>query len=262
MRRESGFSLAALIFFMTASSILLAVAVPAYQMQDRRDREAELIFRGEEYARAIQKFQRKFAVYPPSLDALEETNGIRFLRRQYTDPVSGKAFRLISINADGSVSGSTVLQRQAARTNLPSGAQPFIQQPGLGGPAAGGAQTNTRSPQQQQPASGGGLNQNPPSGQTATAGIIGVGSDAEGEAVKVYNNSQKYGEWEFIAIISQPAQGTGNQPAGTNTNPNQPANPGANQNQNPNPFNPQSGATQNPNQPFGFGQPQQPAKRP
>ena len=52
-RRDAGFSLAALIFFATAASILAAAAVPAYQMQAKREREKELIFRGEEYARAI-----------------------------------------------------------------------------------------------------------------------------------------------------------------------------------------------------------------
>jgi type II secretory pathway pseudopilin PulG len=58
-RRDAGFSLAVLIFFATAASILLTAAIPAYQMQARREREEELIFRGEEYMRAIQKFQRR-----------------------------------------------------------------------------------------------------------------------------------------------------------------------------------------------------------
>ena len=80
---ESGFALAALIFFLTAASILIAVTVPSYQMQAKRIQEEELIFRGEEYMRAIQKFQRRFGVYPPSLEALQETNGIRFLRKPY-----------------------------------------------------------------------------------------------------------------------------------------------------------------------------------
>src|SRR5437762_107033 len=50
-RRDAGFSLAALIFFATAASILAAAAVPAYQMQAKREVEEELIFRGEEYTR-------------------------------------------------------------------------------------------------------------------------------------------------------------------------------------------------------------------
>jgi len=107
-RRDAGFSLAALIFFATAASILAAAAVPAYQMQAKREREKELIFRGEEYTRAIQKYQRKFGVYPGSIDQLVQTNGLRFLRRAYKDPITGKDFRLIRINPDGSLSGSKV----------------------------------------------------------------------------------------------------------------------------------------------------------
>ena len=41
-RRDAGFSLAALIFFATALSILMAAAVPAYQMQAKRALEEEL----------------------------------------------------------------------------------------------------------------------------------------------------------------------------------------------------------------------------
>src|SRR5215469_5099619 len=107
-RQQAGFALATLIFFLTAATILIAVTVPAYQMQAKRIQEEELIFRGEEYIRAIQRFQRKFGAWPPSIDALVQTNGQRFLRKAYTDPITGKAFRLITINPDGTVNGSTL----------------------------------------------------------------------------------------------------------------------------------------------------------
>src|SRR5262249_6260596 len=105
-RPDAGFSLAAVIFFATAASIFIAAAVPAYQMQAKRELEAELIFRGEEYSRAIQKYQRRFGVYPSSIDQLVSTNGLRFLPRHYVDPITDKEFRLIPINPDGSLSGS------------------------------------------------------------------------------------------------------------------------------------------------------------
>ena len=57
-RRDAGFSMAALIFFATAASILAAAAVPAYQMQAKREVEEELIFRGQEYTRAIDVLTR------------------------------------------------------------------------------------------------------------------------------------------------------------------------------------------------------------
>jgi hypothetical protein len=46
--------------------------------------------RGKQYIRAIQLYYRKFGAYPPSIDALVKTNNIRFLRKKYIDPITGK----------------------------------------------------------------------------------------------------------------------------------------------------------------------------
>lgn len=127
-RADAGFSLAALIFFLTAASIIIAATVPSYQMQAKRELEEELIFRGEEYARAIQKYQRKFAVLPSSVDQLVSTNSLRFLRRAYVDPITGKEFRLITINPDGSVTGSKVFTPNVNTQPLFGNTQTFGQQ--------------------------------------------------------------------------------------------------------------------------------------
>src|SRR2546426_8324420 len=142
-RRDAGFSLAALIFFATAASILAAAAVPAYQMQAKREREKELIFRGEEYTRAIQKYQRQFGVYPGSIDQLVQTNGLRFLRSAYKDPMTGKDFRLIRINPDGSLSGSKVFVQNVnnPQSLFGNNTQTFGQQ-------QGGQQQQPGAPQQ------------------------------------------------------------------------------------------------------------------
>jgi hypothetical protein len=59
----------------------------------RREREAELVFRGEQYVQAIRLFQRRYAgTFPPSIDVLVEQ---RFLRRRYQDPVTHSDFRLL-----------------------------------------------------------------------------------------------------------------------------------------------------------------------
>src|SRR5688572_3927081 len=190
-RRDAGFSLAAIICLATAMSIALAVAVPSYQMQAKRQQEIELIFRGEEYMRAIQKFNRRFpGAYPPTIDALLETNGIRFLRRQYKDPITDKDFRLISINADGSVIGSIVMQRMANQPIM-GGAPPAfglqvstpgagqgsgrgltggMPSSGLGGSRGAPPPTSGLSSTQPRPLTGSG------GGQAAvgSAGIIGV----------------------------------------------------------------------------------------
>src|SRR5687768_16130082 len=125
-RSDAGFSLAALIFFATAASILLTAAIPAYLTQARREREEELIFRGEEYMRAIQKFHRRFNAYPPTLEALEEQNGLRFIRRLYTDPTSpdNKGFRLIYLNPDGTLTGSTIFSQRINNAPQPGDVLP------------------------------------------------------------------------------------------------------------------------------------------
>ena len=56
----------------------------------QRDKELETIHRGEQYRRAIQLYYRKFQRYPTSIDQLVNTNQIRFLRKKYTDPLTGQ----------------------------------------------------------------------------------------------------------------------------------------------------------------------------
>ncbi len=129
LRRDAGFSLAALIFFTTAASIFIAAAVPAYQMQAKREVEEELIFRGEEYVRGIQKYQRRLGIYPTSIDQLVETNGLRFIRRKYKDPVTGKDFRVITVNPDGSVNGSKLFTPNNSQPLLQDGTIPTFGQP-------------------------------------------------------------------------------------------------------------------------------------
>ena len=59
MRGERGYAMAALLVAMSVMAIVLSTAMPVYQTVARREREAELVFRGEQYARAIALFQRK-----------------------------------------------------------------------------------------------------------------------------------------------------------------------------------------------------------
>src|SRR5215468_5839715 len=341
-RSDAGFSLSALIFFLAAASIFIAAAVSAYQMQAKRQMEEELIIRGEEYTRAIQKYQRRFAVYPSSVDQLVSTNSLRFLRRAYKDPITGKEFRLITINPDGTLSGSKTFtqnpntqplfgntqqfgqqpnqqqqqqQQQQLQQSQQTTQQTFrqSQQPGFpttgnqqqpGFQAGGGFNTTgttfggqqqqsfglpqqgQRSQQpgfptagnQQQPGfqAGGGFSSpgttfggqqqqgfgfpqqgqrsQQPTGmqgtQISASGIIGVASDSGKESLKIYNNHQKYDEWEFIAILGQSGQRNPNQ----GPNPAGPSSPGNNPN-GPNPTglnNPQRGLSPT-NPSFGSG---------
>ena len=87
---EGGFVLLAVLFLVALILIGLAVAAPRVAKSIQRDKEEELVHRGEQYKRAIQLYYRKFGAYPTSIDQLENTNQIRFLRKRYTDPMTGK----------------------------------------------------------------------------------------------------------------------------------------------------------------------------
>jgi type II secretory pathway pseudopilin PulG len=89
-RREDGFILLAVLFLVALILITLAVAAPKIAKDIQRDRELELVHRGEQYKRAVRLYYRKFGAYPSTIDQLVNTNQIRFLRKRYTDPMTGK----------------------------------------------------------------------------------------------------------------------------------------------------------------------------
>jgi type II secretory pathway pseudopilin PulG len=90
---DQGYAMAALLASMSVMCVMLSVALPVWRTVMQREREAELIFRGQQYAHAIALFQRKYAgTFPPSVEALVEG---RFLRRRYLDPMTNNEFRLL-----------------------------------------------------------------------------------------------------------------------------------------------------------------------
>lgn len=89
-RGEEGYILIAVLFLVALVLIGLAVAAPRMAQSIQRDKEIELVHRGEQYKRAIKLYYRKFGAYPTSIDQLLNTNNLRFLRKRYTDPITGK----------------------------------------------------------------------------------------------------------------------------------------------------------------------------
>jgi type II secretory pathway pseudopilin PulG len=97
-QNEEGFMLVGVIVLIFLVLLALSVAAPKVARGLRRDREVESIHRGNEYVRAIQLYYRKFGRYPGTMDQLEKSTNIRFLRQKYPDPMTGKAdWRLIHI---------------------------------------------------------------------------------------------------------------------------------------------------------------------
>jgi type II secretory pathway pseudopilin PulG len=95
---EQGFMLVGLIVAIFFILLALSVAAPKVAQQLRRDREVEAVHRGNQYVRAIRLYYRKTNTYPGSIEMLEKTNNIRFLRQRYIDPMTGKDdWRLIKV---------------------------------------------------------------------------------------------------------------------------------------------------------------------
>src|SRR5579859_6658993 len=92
---EQGYILLVLLLAVALISFGLLVEVQSIAFQIRRDREEELIHRGVQYSRAVRLFVLKFHRYPASIAELQNTNNIRFLRKRYKDPITGKDFRLL-----------------------------------------------------------------------------------------------------------------------------------------------------------------------
>src|SRR3954452_18266186 len=206
---QEGYAMAALLIGMSVAAVLMTAVMPVWKQATRRERESELIFRGQQYVRAIGLFQKKSGpgVLPPNLDVL--ISG-RFLRKKFKDPITNQDFDLLSpTNAAGT----------AAPGQTPPGASPAQQPPGgrggvqtsgavAGGQPAGGAQTAGVPVQ----AGRGG----------ATGGIIGVVSKSKDASIRLYNGRTHYNEWQFIFVQQAQAGGAGaGQPGGV------PGQPGA-----------------------------------
>ena len=87
---QEGFLLVGVLVMVLLVTIALAIAAPKIAESIRRDKEEETIHRGKQYARAIQNYFGKYNRYPNSIDQLMKTDNVRFLRKRYKDPMTGK----------------------------------------------------------------------------------------------------------------------------------------------------------------------------
>ena len=87
---ERGHLLVGLVVLLACMLIMLTAAAQSWTFLVRRDREAELIQRGEEYAKAIAFYQKEVGAYPLKLDLLAQKgpHGHRFIRQLYKDPLA------------------------------------------------------------------------------------------------------------------------------------------------------------------------------
>ena len=198
-RGHRGYAMAALLVGMSVMAVLMGALLPVWTTMAKREKEAELVFRGQQYARAIGLFQRKFAnTPPPTIDILVEQ---RFLRKKYKDPITNDDFQPLYAN----------------QAMMPGGA---------GGPGGQGAQRSATGATGPTGAPGGQLLQAGfgSTGATAAGGIIGVTSKSKETSLRVYNGRTRYNEWAFVHVQTSqrpggpggPIPGGVQQPGGQN----------------------------------------------
>ena len=169
---EDGFILLAVLILLALFVIAMAAAMPKIAADIQRDRDVETMHRGKQYVRAIQLYYRKFHAYPPSLDALDKTNDIRFVRKKYIDPITGKNdWKIIHMCQNktpmamgffGQPLGSPGCSAAGGGAGV-MGGLPGQGGTGVAGQGGSGIFNNTGG-------SGGGIFSNPPTGSTPTTG--------------------------------------------------------------------------------------------
>src|ERR1700760_2879774 len=107
--RERGSALLIVFVFAAIIAIMLYREMPVAAFEARRQKEELLIDRGNEYKHAIKLYVRKVGQFPASIDALENTNRMRFLRYKFEDPMTGKNdWRLLHAGPNGIILDSKV----------------------------------------------------------------------------------------------------------------------------------------------------------
>lgn len=196
---QGGFALAALLVAIGILSIMMLVALPTWRHQAQRDKELELIFRGEQYARAINLYRQKLAgAFPPTLEALVEQ---KFLRRLYKDPITGEDFLPILAN---SAAGAQAMAEAGPQGSVAAAPQPG-QNPPPGGAGRRGQPMTVPTPdgggrgRGQSPFPGAGQGSSIGSGRQGgpAAGIIGVMSKSTAQAIRLYNGRDRHDQWLF-----------------------------------------------------------------
>ncbi len=110
--RSRGFTYLLLLFGLALGAAALGVAAPSWQAAMQREREAELLFRGAEFARALAAYRDASAAgaaaTPQRLEDLIEdaraSPARHHLRRVYVDPFTAQAdWALVREDAGGIV---------------------------------------------------------------------------------------------------------------------------------------------------------------
>jgi type II secretory pathway pseudopilin PulG len=212
---ESGYVLLAVMLTLTLMLAVLAIEAPRIAQQIKREREEELIHRGKDYATAIKRFVHKNGGrYPLSIDQLENTNHIRFLRKRYKDPITGESdWKLVHAGEAqiiiptpkgqaGTLPTSSPAQNSLSNNSpgTASGIGAGTTGTGITGGGTGPGITSNGTPANQNGGSLGSLQTSNIGNGPAIGGgqVIGVASTSKKEGIKEFNDKDHYDEWLFV----------------------------------------------------------------
>lgn len=223
--------LVGVIVMVVLVMIALSVAAPVVAKDLRREKEIESQHRAQQYVRAIRLYYRKTHNYPGNVDALKNTNNIRFLRQEYVDPLTGKNdWRLIHLGEQKTTIKGFFGQELGGLNSSGLGSAAGMAS-GTGTPIGGGASVGgTTTPLNQtfsgtsSPTGSGGLGTgggtsglgatgigssglSGSSGSSGSTGlgsglggggaIVGVGTARSGNSITTPNQQATYETWEF-----------------------------------------------------------------
>jgi hypothetical protein len=236
-RSERGYALLVVIFLVTLLFLSTMVVAPNILTEGQREKEKELIWRGNQYVRGVKLHFRKTGRFPTSLDDLTKPKlgSLRFMRQAYKDPMNKEdgSWRFIYVGPMGQLIGSLKPPQQnlqlpnVGRVGTPASALngPVAPaQPGaIGQQAPGGTQPDGTAAGTNPPAitgtpvatdqSDSGSNPQPiPPGDTSAiigGNIIGVGSKIDKSSIIVYDKAKNYHLFEFVWNPSKDNFGVG-----------------------------------------------------
>jgi type II secretory pathway pseudopilin PulG len=204
--------MAVLLAGIAIMGIVWTMVVPVWKHAVQREKEAELIFRAGQYARAVALYQRKYAnAFPPSVDVLLRE---KFLRKKYKDPVTNGEFRYLSPLDLQAQPGLTMTT--SARPGLPNPAGgPALPSPGDSrgdrrGDRGGDTGTGIGAPGTLGPG-------RPTAGPSA--GIAAVVSKSTAPSIKVFKNRRQYNQWIVTVQDVMPRSAVGTPQPGQQPGP-------------------------------------------
>lgn len=205
---EGGYILVTLMLFVALMAMALVAVLPELTFQMKRDREEEMVHRGVQYSRAVRAYYRKLGGYPPSIDLLDSSNNLHFLRKRYKDPVTGEDFKFlhvtdVKLSFAGGIAGGQTLGKSITGT-LNSGSGTSTDANATSG--SSDASTDKTQDSSQQSGNNDSTSKSPfttvsgaSAGQTFGGGpIVGVASTSQKESIRIYNKKNHYNDWQFI----------------------------------------------------------------